>query len=62
MKFSSGLCCMELITYGVGCLLSQLATCWSISQSAGQYLRTFYAKLKVTHIDTWNRRELKSIV
>jgi hypothetical protein len=38
---------MELVTYGAGCLLSQLAASWSISQSAGQYLRIFYAKLKV---------------
>jgi hypothetical protein len=43
---------MELVTYGVGCLLSQLDTCWSISQSARQYLRTFYAKLKVIHMPT----------
>jgi len=62
MKFSRGLCSMELVTYGVGCLLSQLANCWSISQSAGQYLRTFYANLKVTHTDTWSRMELISIM
>jgi hypothetical protein len=49
---------MELVTYGFGCLLSQLATCWSIIHSAGQYLRIFFAKLKVTHTDTWSRREL----
>ena len=53
---------MELVTYGIGCLLSQLATCWSISQSSGRYLRTVYAKLKVTHTDTWSRRGLISIM